>query len=275
MTSVAPLPGIEGIDVSAYQADYHGRSLVRWREARAAGRLWMAARATVGTVVDRSYESHHRGAREAGLLVGAYHAAAPSGDPIRQAYTYLSTTQFVDLPPILDIETGMIGAVNPSGLLASELRRWCESWIEAVESVTCTRVVVYSYPNFLEMLNVPAGSVLAERELWIAHYGASQPKIPRPWTSAVAWQYLADPMPGAPAGRCPGYDAPPGRGIDCNVFFGDEAALLGWRERNAIERIPDTLPEGAPGPHTKPVEWPTVEMQLADIRAQKPYNDRD
>lgn len=252
-SSVAPLPGVEGLDVSGHQADASGVTRVRWLDAYRAGRRWVVAKVTEGTWRDKSFRSHVDGARRAGLHVGGYHFARPKLDPIAQAKAYLDALGIVDLPPVLDLEVDLYHPKDcPDGLQPAQLGAWAESWVREVRALSGVDVVLYSYPDFLDRLGIPSGSLLAGLDLWVANYGARTPRIPRPWTSVVAWQYLADPVQGAPAGRCDGFDGP----IDCNVFMGDEDDLLGWRDRLSLACGPSSL---AVGPHTQPAEWGPVD----------------
>jgi GH25 family lysozyme M1 (1,4-beta-N-acetylmuramidase) len=171
---------------------------------------------------------------------------------------------------VLDLETGLFSATNPIGLQPEVIRQWAETWIAEVQSAMGRQVKLYGYPSYLAALAVPTGSLLAQCELIIAHYGPRKPTIPAPWKRAIAWQYLADPSPptNTPAGQIDGYDPPKGFGVDCDVFLGTEDELRSWWARSAIadERVPDTLPEGialdTPGPHTKPHEMPTTSQLI-------------
>jgi GH25 family lysozyme M1 (1,4-beta-N-acetylmuramidase) len=95
---LAPLePFVEGIDVSWYQKK------IDWKQM-ANSKVFAFIKATEGTSLeDKLFASNWSGARNAGLLRGAYHFFHPSVDPIEQADFFLSKVATCELPPVLDV----------------------------------------------------------------------------------------------------------------------------------------------------------------------------
>jgi len=147
-----------------------------------------------GTFVDETFAPRARAARGAGLRVGGYHFARPSGDPIAQASLFanhLGRVQRRDLHPALDLE------VNDDHLHPTALFTWAHKFGEHVHRITGVRVLWYTYPGFLaeqgwqHQLGSGAG-------LWIASYGPNDGRdhgVPAgsiaPWRRYVAHQFTS------------------------------------------------------------------------------------
>lgn len=102
--------GIRGIDVSSYQ------QRIDWRSVAQTGNYTFAyIKATEGTTYrDAYFRANWRGAKEAGLLRGAYHYFTVSEGGAEQANNYISMVPKEPgaLPPMLDLEvTGKDHAV--------------------------------------------------------------------------------------------------------------------------------------------------------------------
>lgn len=187
-----------GIDVSKWQA---GR--VKWN-AESMG--FAFAKATEGTsYVDPSFRDHVKGARDAGVPVGAYHFGRPKTNPIKSAEFFGETCveAGITIPHLaLDIEVA-------DGADPSRVRDWIAAFVETLGG----RVVIYSYPSFLKTLAIPKGDPLGNLDLWIAHYTrAPEPDLSgTPWLDWRIWQYEGD------SGRHTDVMGP----VDLNRFNGD------------------------------------------------------
>jgi lysozyme len=149
--------------------------------------------------------------------VGAYHFFRPQRDPLRQATEFAETAmQLSHLRPVVDWETlgGMTARDATSAVLC---------FVNATERLWGVKPILYSYPSMLEQIVYPAAAArlaaLAEVcDLWVAHYGAPKPWIPKPWTevNCLAWQFDGDGFLRLP------------NGVDCDFdwFMGDEAELV-------------------------------------------------
>ena len=173
---------IEGIDVSVFQG------AVDWPAVAAGGVQFTICRATVGLGTDASFLTNIRGARAAGLLVGAYHAYETSHDPVAQAKHFGAVAGgLVDLCPFLDFEGGCVGLAPGAGLGMAQ--RFCET-ADALFTKTCG---LYSFPFFWNGL-VTAMPTAAEwctsRPFWLALYpGKPNPSPLKPFSSVGIHQY--------------------------------------------------------------------------------------
>jgi hypothetical protein len=90
-----------GIDVSRWQGD------IQWEKVASAGYRFAVIRATVGeTYTDPRFDANWAGARDAGLLVSAYHVLKPEHPADSQVARLFETLgdRRADLPLVLDIE---------------------------------------------------------------------------------------------------------------------------------------------------------------------------
>src|SRR5208283_4461391 len=72
------------------------------------------------------------------------------------------------------------------GCSAAQICQWVTEYLQAYESLSGIRPVVYTYPNFAQCIKLPT-SFAQTYQLWIASY-ESTPTIPAPWTDWVIWQ---------------------------------------------------------------------------------------
>lgn len=173
---------IEGIDVSVFQGN------VNWPAVAASGIQFAICRATVGLGIDSSFLTNARGARAAGLLVGAYHAFETFHDPVVQAAHFVDVAAgAIDLCPFLDFEGGTRGIDRGHALAMA--KDFCNT-ADLGFPKTCG---VYSYPDFWNRL-IAGEDVGAEwcvyRPFWLALYpGIANPPPLRPFSSVDLHQY--------------------------------------------------------------------------------------
>lgn len=203
-----PDPGrfpVWGLDVSHHQ----GR--IDWRAAVSGEpRLRFAyVKATEGgDHVDRRFAENWRGAREAGLRVGAYHFFTFCRPAEDQARNFLAVVpRDADaLPPAIDLELGgNCAAVPDRAALGAAL----EVFSREVERGLGERPVLYVTPEAYDRF--VAGAPPRHR-LWLRDV-IRAPRLPAGagWTF---WQFHH-------RGRVAGIEGP----VDLNVFAGDPAAL--------------------------------------------------
>ena len=173
---------IEGTDVSAAQ----GPSL-DWSAIAATDVRFAICKSTESTgYVDRTFSRNASCARAAGLAVGAYHFFRAERDPEQQAKSFHDVASgAVDLPPVLDFES--LHGVAPAEAAARAI-----AFVAATEEFWQRRCIVYSYVSFVQQLGRVAFAPLADRPLWVAHYGVQSPTVPLPWEAWTLWQYDGD-----------------------------------------------------------------------------------
>jgi len=213
---------IEGIDCSTYQG------VIDWPKVADAGMRFAYLKASEGAAYrDPVFSRNRHGARDAGMLPGAYHFAR-FGNPEREANWFwacaeeLGANEF-ELPPALDLE-----AQPPAGWNRVQTMLWVGKFLDKLESL-CGRVpVLYTYPYYWAQYCIPE-AVFGTYPLWLAQYSKTgpwhpgpndQPTVPKPWDRWTVWQWCgsgADPLAGV-------HGVPPDR----NLFNGS------WEELCAL-----------------------------------------
>lgn len=171
-----------GIDVSHFQND------VNWEEVKKANIQYMYTKATQGTDdVDPKYKRNKMGATNAGLFHGSYHFYMAGDDPVKQAQLYIKTVTPLterSIPPVLDLEQGGM----KKGINVAAYQKDVLIWLAKVEAALGVRPIIYTdHPFGNQYLNHPD---FAKYHLWIAEYGAPEPKIPNVWKDKgwLMWQ---------------------------------------------------------------------------------------
>ena len=213
---------IKGIDVA------HWESHVDWAKVRTQGIHFAFIKASQADFTDRMFDSHWAGAKQAGILRGAYHFLDPKVDGRIQAETYLRKVMLEpgDLPPVLDLEELKVQEpVDPKGSKGSkpgkdkgskgakggkpkkapglvpnaQIISSAEKWLSKVEAETGRKPIIYSGPFFLrDRVSGPAGQPpqwAKNYMLWIANYLDHEirdndlPLQPKGWPDWTFWQY--------------------------------------------------------------------------------------
>jgi len=173
---------LKGVDVS------HWNGQVNWRAARDDGVRFVIAKATEGrTFVDSEYVRNRAKADELGLRFTAYHFARPSGgarDARLEADHFVRTAKLNGghLVPVLDLEV-------TGGLGRDRLTTWVRAWLEQVESHLGVKPMIYTSPSFWKdrMANTTWFANNGFDALWIAHWFASEPRVPASNWSGAGW----------------------------------------------------------------------------------------
>jgi GH25 family lysozyme M1 (1,4-beta-N-acetylmuramidase) len=212
---------IPGIDV------YEGYGAIDWNLVASSGVRFAWIRCQVGN--DRRDEAYVRNvqrARDAGIVVGAYHFAYPLPDdwhkarlPLEQAKLFFEAcgglgSQPGELSPALDLEWPSPVDWMKWGCTAQQISDWGRECAEAMALLWGRLPVIYTYPWWWQTVSKSADVSWAARyPLWMASYTHSwagvpengAPPVPPPWTNWAAWQYSAEGsqirVPGIPA--CP------------------------------------------------------------------------
>ena len=135
----------KGHDVSSHQKN------VDWRSARAKGARFVYVKATEATTYRNPYfDRQYDGAREAGILHGAYHFAVPdksSGTAQAAHFVHNGGAWRADgwtLPPALDIEYNPYGTRKCYGLGKTAMVNWIKAFSDEVRRETGRRPVIYT-----------------------------------------------------------------------------------------------------------------------------------
>ncbi len=192
-----------GIDVSSYQTD------IDWRQVKAAGFDFVMIR-----VGGRSYggsgklyeddmcESHYRGAKEAGLLVGAYMFSQAVNTQEAAEEAYFALNQIVawelDLPLVYDWE--YIDDEKRTAFIYEDVVTECvKTFCEIVENCG-EEPMVYVSPWFGRMKL----EELKDYPQWVARY-----------TDQMDYAYHFDMWQYTCSGKVPGIAGP----VDINIYF--------------------------------------------------------
>jgi GH25 family lysozyme M1 (1,4-beta-N-acetylmuramidase) len=179
----------KGIDVSHWQGQ------ISWVQVGASGYGFAFAKATEGkTFTDATYPLNRSGAGAAGMRVGAYHFARPTGtsdaavaaSAIAQADYFLAFAQprRGDLVPVLDLE-------KSGGLSSARLTAWTQAWLDQLAARLGVKPVIYASPSFWKTaLGDTPIFALAGNRLWIAHWTkAGLPILPGAGWGGLGWTF--------------------------------------------------------------------------------------
>jgi len=205
--TVCPTTRLQGIDVSYYQGT------INWSQVKAAGKAFAIVRVSDGTTfMDPKFATNWRGAKAAGLVVGAYQFFRPAQDPIKQADIMVEQLKAMgfgagDIPPVLDVEA-------QDGVSDATVAARVNSWLQRVQSRLGRLPSMYTSPGFWSGLGNPKPSPLPY--LWVAHWGVSCPSLPPAWGRLRFHQYSS-------TGRVSGISGD----VDLDYYNGSLAELKG------------------------------------------------
>lgn len=185
---LAPLgPPVEGIDVSNHNGD------IDWSRVAAAGKKFTFVLATDGTgFTNPRYSEQYHGAKNAGLIAGAYHFARPGSSSAEvQAERFLNISDYQadgkTLPPVLDLE------VDPNsggcyGLSVADMHLWTKTFNDKVKERTGKDPIIYANPSFWRQC-MGGTDTFGGHALWLASYGVDSPAVPNGFNDWDFWQY--------------------------------------------------------------------------------------
>ena len=172
----------KGLDVSAWNTG------LDYKAIKKAGYDFLMIRLGYGEKEDQEAAAHIKGARAAGLKIGAYwflYAADQLG-ALANAKACLKVLDkykgYFEYPIALDFEGDSIRYCYKEGgsTSKSNLTLMCRSFLEAVESAGYY-VSIYANPSDLDRLY---SSITQRYDLWLAQWGVKAPSI-----SCGMWQY--------------------------------------------------------------------------------------
>ena len=181
---------VKGIDISSHQHD--GGAAIGWAQVAAAGYKFAFVKATEGSYyVNPYYAADAAAARQAGLLVAAYHFAIPNdsravlqadlamsaaGDPAAGGQT---------LPLVVDLEydpyASQDGTNECYGLSPGQMVAWISAFVAEVKRRTGQLPVIYTIEDWWRACT-GGSTAFAADPLWVASAGTS-PKLPAGWSS--------------------------------------------------------------------------------------------
>lgn len=197
-------PTVDGIDVSTYQGN------IDWGRVAGSSVKYAIVRIGDGLGEDDHFEANWNGARNAGLIRGAYQFFRTLRDPQDMADIVIRKVGRLgpgDLPVVLDLEGASIQD-QPGNVVAANARRW----LQLVEAGTGKRPIIYT--GFYVWRDQVGNPDFSEYPLWIAAYVNHCPDIPDTWNRWTFWQTSS-------TGDIPGIAG----NVDTNLFNGDLAAL--------------------------------------------------
>jgi len=169
---------VYGIDVSHYQGEIEWDSLSSGNAGFPMHFVFI--RATAGKDgSDSEFKDNWAGAKQAGLIRGAYHYYRPDENSLEQAESFIKTVKLTkgDLPPVLDIEK------IPAGQSMDSLKSGLKKWLNRVEGHYGMKPILYSgesfYSDFLKQ-------EFKGYSLWIANYSFFADEIKKEW---LFWQF--------------------------------------------------------------------------------------
>lgn len=187
---------VQGIDVSSRQ--HPGGAAIDWGQVAAAGYKFAFVKATEGSYyVNPYYARDAAAARQAGMLVAAYHFAIPNDSPaVLQADLALDaagdqTAAGQTLPLVVDLEydpyASSDGTNECYGLSTSQMTAWISAFAREVRRRTGELPVIYTIQDWWKACTGGSQAFSAD-PLWVASAGTS-PKLPLGWTSWEYWQF--------------------------------------------------------------------------------------
>ncbi|EKX61048.1 hydrolase [Streptomyces ipomoeae] len=203
----------KGHDVSSHQKN------VNWSGAKSKGARFVYVKATESTTYRNPYfGQQYNGARNAGLIRGAYHFALPHKSPGEaQAAHFVRNggdwrADGWTLPPALDIEYNPYDRKKKCyGLSDSKMVGWIKSFSDEIKRLTGRRPVIYTTTHWWKTCTGNSKAFAGDHALWLARYNsAGAGELPAGWTFWTIWQYDNG------SGKLPG---------DQNLFNGSTSRL--------------------------------------------------
>lgn len=176
-----------GIDVSHWQGS------IDWAAVEDAGIRFAFTKATEGTgFVDSRLARNLSEMERFGIVRGAYHFAHPNISAVNQARHFVNTVRDANggtvsgcLQLALDLEV-------TDGRSPATIWSWTQAFIAEIRRLTGRPGIIYTSPSFwVSRVGNPTSNLNCP--LWIAHWGASSPTVPRAWSSVgwAFWQYTS------------------------------------------------------------------------------------
>ncbi|MFJ4008015.1 GH25 family lysozyme [Streptomyces sp. NPDC090023] len=236
---------VKGVDTSHFNHD--GGQSIDWKKVRSAGQSFMYAKATEGADrTDEWFQRDLQGAKQAGLLHGAYHfwgftpGAAQAQNFVRTVraagYTGKSAGE---LPPMLDLEL-RTGGNCPRNFSTAQVG----AFLNVIDKEMGVKPIIYAAKPFVNRCMNADGSLFGGHVLWQPRYesGSTEPAdLPRAGAHWKIWQYSEH-------GKVPGINSDK---VDLNVFRGTLAELQQLAHQTGTTPTPPTAPSVPAAPVLK------------------------
>lgn len=217
-----PSFGVQGLDVSGHQTG------VDWQQQWNMGARFAYVKASEGNYFTNDlFNSQYQGARNVGMIRGAYHFAIPNwSSGADQARYFVNngggwSADGYTMPPVLDFEFNPYAGRTINGfyfgntcydMSGSQLASWVRDFGNTMLSLTGRLPVIYTNTSWWnQCLGSQTG--FGDYPLWVAAYPSSPSDnagaVPASWSTYSMWQYSST---GPLAG-------------DSNVWNGDYASL--------------------------------------------------
>ncbi|WP_249777172.1 GH25 family lysozyme [Arthrobacter sp. C9C5] len=200
--SWSPSFGVKGLDVSYYQSG------VNWQTQWNLGARFAYVKATEGNYyTNPSFAAQYKGARQVGMIRGAYHFANPlASSGADQARSFVQggggwSADGYTLPPVLDIETNPYAGQTIDGFYQgnacydrspSQLASWVRDFGNTMKSLTGRLPMIYTNTSWWKQCTADAAGFGAY-PLWTANWPSSATNyagpLPASWNSYSVWQY--------------------------------------------------------------------------------------
>ena len=189
----------QGIDVSSWQRN------INFSAVKNSGIDVVYIKSSEGkSYIDPYFETNYQNAKANGLKVGFYHyVTARNVTQAKEQATFFAKVirgKQPDCRLAMDFE-------NFGNLSVSEINQISKVFLETLESLTNSEVVIYSNAYSARTI---FGQELTKYPLWVANYGVSSPGSNGKWNSWVGWQYTS-------TGRVNGISG----NVDCDQFTSD------------------------------------------------------
>lgn len=174
-----------GVDVSEHQGS------IDWQKVRADHKRFAIVKATEGQdYTDHAFSRARLDAiKKAGIVPGVYHFLRPRGDRpgSREATWFIQVITHAGygegfLPPVIDLETTTLSAQGTC--------HYAHQFYARVRQTLHLHPIIYTYPGFAASY-LSGCDWMADKRLWIAHYGVQKPTVPSPWSRYLMWQFTA------------------------------------------------------------------------------------
>ncbi|KKD08461.1 lysozyme [Streptomyces sp. WM6386] len=182
----------KGHDVSSHQKN------VDWQKAKSKGAKFVYVKATESHSYRNPYfDQQYNGARNAGLIRGAYHFALPNKSSGKtQAAHFVRngggwSADGWTLPPALDIEYNPYDSKHKCyGLKKARMVSWIKSFSNEVKRLTGRRPVIYTTAHWWNTCTGGSGAFASNHALWVARYNSADAgALPNGWGFWTIWQY--------------------------------------------------------------------------------------
>ncbi len=184
-----------GVDVAAYQ--HPNGAGINWGTVASSGISFAAVKVTEGTYYRNPYAlSDIKAARAAGLSVGAYVFAIPSGNGGRRgavpqadyAVSYLGRLA-TKVRLMLDIEFNPYSGGFCYGRSPAQMVSWVQRFSAEVRARTGHVPYIYTPQGWWNPCT-GGSSAVRNNPLWVPNYTtAASPAMPSGWTTWKLWQY--------------------------------------------------------------------------------------